>query len=90
MNGGETVSRRHEAEVRRAQASQFVSQISQWIQEQALDDKVASIAITALGQVLITCEKDIISRIQEDDSLTIANIRSGATLAGSVQRIANW
>ena len=87
MEGGKPVPRKQEAQVRRAQAQQFIGQISKWLQEQELNDRVASLAITALGQVLITCEQDIIIRIQEDDTLNIAAVRSGATLADSVQRI---
>jgi len=52
-----------------------------------LKDKVASIAVTALGQVLITCEQDIISRMRDKENLNIAAIRAGATLADSVQRV---
>jgi len=87
MEGGKPVPRKQEAQIRRAQAAQFIGQISKWLEEQELNDKVGSIAITALGQVLITCEQDIILRIQEDDTLNIAAVRSGATLADSVQRI---
>lgn len=87
MEGGKPVPRKQEAQVRRTQAAQFIGQISKWLEEQELNDKVASMAITALGQVLITCEQDIIIRIQEDDTLNIAAVRSGATLADSVQRI---
>ena len=87
MNAEGNVPRRREAQVRRAQAEQFVSQISGWLQEEELKDKVASIAITALGQVLITCEQTIITRIREDENLNIAAIRSGAKLSSSVQRI---
>jgi hypothetical protein len=87
INGGENVSRRREAEVRRAQAERFVGEISLWLQEQELKDKVASIAVTALGQVLITCEQDIINRMRGDETLNIATIRSGTTLTESVQRV---
>ncbi|MDD4617474.1 MAG: hypothetical protein PHW76_10305 [Alphaproteobacteria bacterium] len=90
LNGGEAVSRRYEAEARRAMAAQFVGEFSQWLRDQDLDSKVASIAVTALGQVLITCEMDIISRMRKDENLHIANIRSAAALAGSIQRITNW
>ncbi len=87
MEGGKPVPRKQEAQIRREQAQQFIGQISKWLEEQELNDRVASMAITALGQVLITCEQDIIIRIQEDDTLNIAAVRSSATLADSVQRI---
>ena len=60
-----------------------------WLHEQELNDKVASMAITALGQVQITCEQGIISRLREDDTLQIATIRQGGSLAESIQRI-SW
>jgi len=90
IDGEEAFSRQGEAQARRALAERFVSQISSWIQEEELRDKVASIAITALGQVLITCERDIIVRIREDETHSIAAIRSGATLTESLSRIAGW
>ncbi len=90
MGGESEVPRNREAEVRRAQATQFVGQVSQWLQEKELNDRVASIAVTALGQVLITCEKDIISSLRQDENLNIAVIRSGATLAESIQRVGGW
>jgi hypothetical protein len=83
------IPRNREAEVRRAQAAQFIDQIALWLHEQELNDKVTSMAITALGQVQITCEQDIIGLLREDDKLQIAAIRQGATLADSVYRIGN-
>jgi hypothetical protein len=90
ISGGVDVPRHCEAEVRRAQAQAFVGEISQWLQDQELKHRVASIAVTALGQVLITCEQDIIGRIRQNESLNIAAIRSGATLSESVQRVSGW
>jgi len=90
MNGEREFCRRDEAQARRELAERFVCQLSSWIQEEELKDKVASIAITALGQVLITCEQDIISRIREDESRSIAAIRTGATLTESLSRISGW
>jgi len=90
MSGGGDVPRRDEAEARRAQAQVFVGEISRWLQDQELKDGVASIAVTALGQVLITCEQDIIARIRQNESLNIAAIRSGATLSDSIQRVSGW
>jgi hypothetical protein len=81
------VPRNREAEIRRAQAAQFIDQLSIWLHEQELNDKVGGVAITALGQVQITCEDDIISRLRDDDKGQIATIRQGATLANSIHRI---
>ena len=89
MDSESEIPRNREAEIRRAQAAQFIDQISMWLHEQELNDKVASMAITALGQVQITCEQGIISRLREDDTLQIATIRQGGSLAESIQRI-SW
>jgi hypothetical protein len=85
----ESVPRNREAEIRRAQATQFIGQFSEWLREQKLNDEVA-MAVTALGQVQITCEQDIISRLRSNDKLNIAAIRQGATLSDSIQRVSGW
>jgi hypothetical protein len=87
MGGQGETPRNREAEIRRAQAAQFIDQIVEWLHKEALNDKVASMAVTALGQVQITCEQDIISRIRDDENLNIAAIRQGTALSESVQRI---
>ena len=87
MDGDFEVPRSREAEIRRAQAAQFIDQIAAWLLDEELNDKVASMAITALGQVQITCEQDIISRIRDDENLNIAVIRRGGALSDSLQRI---
>jgi hypothetical protein len=84
------VPRNREAEMRRAQAAQFIDQIAHWLHEQELNDKVSSMAVTALGQVQITCDQDIISQLRNDEKLNIATIRQSATLAESVQRVQGW
>ncbi|MDD3370270.1 MAG: hypothetical protein PHE27_00435 [Alphaproteobacteria bacterium] len=90
LDGGEQIPRRDEAQIRRAQAERFVGHISQWLQEKELNEKVASIAVTALGQVLITCEQDIISHIRNDGTLDIAAIRSARSISNSIQRVSGW
>lgn len=90
MAGEDPIPRNREAEIRRAQAADFIDQISQWLEQQELNDKVTSMAITALGQVQITCEQDIIKRLQNDETLNIAAIRPGSTLSESLQRIGGW
>jgi hypothetical protein len=81
------VPRSREAEIRRAQAAQFIDQLAVWLHEQELKDKVASMAITALGQVQITCEQDIISKLRGDENLNIAAIRQGASLIDSIKAV---
>jgi len=84
------VPRNREAEIRRAQAAQFIDQISLWLQDQELNDKVTSMAITALGQVQITCEQDVISLLRSDEKLNIATIRQSTALSDSIQRVNGW
>lgn len=87
MGGESEVPRNRETEIRRAQAAQFIDQIATWLHDEELNDKVASMAITALGQVQITCERDIISRLRSDENLNIAAIRQGVALTDSIQRV---
>ena len=82
-----TVPRNREAELRRAQAAQFIEQCALWLHEQELNKDV-SMAITALGQVQITCAPDIIDHLNSRETTPhIAAIRRSSTLADSVQRI---
>jgi hypothetical protein len=87
MGADADVPRHREAAVRRAQAALFIDQLAQWLHEKELNAKVTSMAITALGQVQITCEQDIIAYLRSNDNLPIAAIRQSATLAESVSRI---
>jgi len=81
------VPRKREAEIRRAQATQFIEQFALWLREQELNNDV-SMAVTALGQVQITCAPDIIDHLNNRETQPhIAAIRRSSTLADSVQRI---
>jgi len=75
------VPRNREAEMRRADALRFIGQIKEWIDHESLNDKVSSVAVTALGQVLITCDKDIIAHLRKDEHSNIAAIRSSLPLS---------
>jgi len=90
MDRSAEVPRNREAEIRRAQAAQFIDTLAIWLHAEALNDKVASMAVTALGQVQITCEQDIISRLRDDEKLNIATIRQSAAIADSIQRVQGW
>ena len=57
---GDPLPRWRETEARRQQAALFVETFGEWLKEQELDTKVSTLAITALGQVQITCEAEII------------------------------
>jgi hypothetical protein len=87
MDDVSDVPRNREAEIRRVQAAHFIDQIAAWLHEEELKDKVTSMAVTALGQVQITCEQDIITRLRGDETLQIATIRQSGSLADSIQRV---
>ena len=87
MDAASEVPRNREAEIRRAQAAHFIDQLATWLHETSSKEKVSSMAITALGQVQITCESDVINHLRSDDTMNIAAIRQSATLADSVYRI---
>ncbi len=89
LSNGE-VPRNREAEARRADALRFIGQIKEWIDHESLNDKVSSVAVTALGQVLITCDNDIIAHLRKDESLNIAAIRSSVPLSHTLQRVGGW
>ena len=75
------VPRNKETEQRRALAAQFVHIIGDMLREEELDNKVASMAITALGQVQITCEASVMSRIRDQDRMEIASVRQGPQIS---------
>jgi hypothetical protein len=81
MATDDELSRNREAEVRRVEAEKFLEQIASWLDGHDLQAKVVRMAITAMGQVQITCERDLINRLCEDDQLPIAAVRSGGTLS---------
>jgi hypothetical protein len=80
------VPRWQETEMRRALAARFLEWISAWLKEQKLEKKVSTIVITALGQVLITCEADVIHQILLQGVMDIATIRQGVMFVGHAGR----
>jgi hypothetical protein len=72
------IPRNREAEARREQAVLFIATIYDWLKNHDLNDKVSEMDVTALGQVRITCDAEIIHRIRGEDALSIAAIRPGA------------
>jgi Pyruvate/2-oxoacid:ferredoxin oxidoreductase gamma subunit len=85
---GLPVPRWREAEVRRLQATHFIAEIGAWLKREALENKVATMAVTALGQVQITCEADVIGQIRSYGETNIAAIRPGASFAENLGRFA--
>jgi len=83
---GAPVPRYQEVETRRQQAAQFITGLYQWLKEKELDAKVSDMAITALGQVQITCEADIIGLIRHQEEDNIAAIRQAAAYVGNMAR----
>lgn len=83
---GVAMPRNRETEMRREQAAHFISHIGEWLRREALEDKVASMAITAMGQVQIICDTEIINHIRNEDAANIAAIRSGAMFVESMGR----
>jgi hypothetical protein len=75
---GETVPRHQETAKRRELAAQFLKNVGLWLHQHEMADKVSEMAITALGQVQMTCVPDVINHIRHYDDLNIANIRQGA------------
>jgi hypothetical protein len=83
---GPPVPRWRETEMRRERAAHFIETIGAWLRQEELQDKVAALAITVLGQVQITCEVDIIAQIRHQDAMNIAAIRQGQILKENAGR----
>jgi hypothetical protein len=83
---GDPVPRYQEAETRRHQATQFIAMIHDWLREKELENKVSDLAITALGQVQITCEADIIGMLRRDEEENIAAIRQASLYINNLGR----
>lgn len=83
---GTPVPRHQETEIRREQAAHFIEHVGDWLRREALENKVASMAITALGQVQIICDADIIHHLRHDDATPIAAIRNSAMFIETMNR----
>jgi hypothetical protein len=83
---GDPVTRNRETELRREQAAHYIVAVGEWLRREALENKVASMAITALGQVQIICEADIINHLRHEDEETIVAIRHGAMFVETMNR----
>ncbi|HEU0118245.1 MAG TPA: hypothetical protein VFR09_06390 [Alphaproteobacteria bacterium] len=86
---GLAVPRYREAEVRRQQAADFLERVEAWLRLHELDSKVSTMAITALGQVQITCEADVINQLRNYDDMAIAAIRSSTMMSDLQNRWSN-
>jgi hypothetical protein len=74
------VSRGAEREARRRAALDFIAGLQSWLHATGNENKVGHVDVTLFGQVLITCEADVIDRVREQDILNVAAIRQAATL----------
>ena len=83
---GQEVPRNREAALRREQAASFIQDLNEWLKSNELDSKVSTMAITALGQVQITCEADVIGKIHTQEEDLIATIRPGAAYVEGISR----
>ena len=83
---GTAVPRHQESASRREQAADYILHISAWLRREDMESKVASMAITALGQVQIICDAEIISQLRHEDETHIAAIRNGAMFVDSMGR----
>ncbi len=80
------VPRHSEDATRREQALRFVTSIYGWLKHHELDDKVSKMDVTAFGQVRITCEADVISRMRGEGELHIVTIRRAAAYVEGMGR----
>lgn len=83
---GDPVPRHMETETRRLQATHFIAMIHEWLKEKELENKVSNLAITALGQVQITCEADIIGMLRYEEEENIAAIRQASAYINALGR----
>jgi hypothetical protein len=86
LQRSEPVPRYLESELRREQAADFITYVGEWLRREALEDRVMSMAITALGQVQIICDADIINQLRDTDEAHIASIRNGAMFVETMGR----
>lgn len=83
---GVSVPRHQENALRREQAADYVLRVGEWLRRMDMEGKVASMAITALGQVQIICDADIINHLRQEDEPHIAAIRHGAAFVDNMGR----
>lgn len=69
--------RAEETVQRRAQAIRFMHSIQQWLAAQNMSSLVSRVAVTAFGQIHITCAAEVIQTIRSTREPAIAAIRSG-------------
>lgn len=63
-------------QMRRHKALEFMQIVVEWLREHEMADDVASLSVTAMGQVMIVCTNRVIDQIREQDIWAIAHIRS--------------
>jgi hypothetical protein len=85
-DNGTPVPRWRETEVRCQQAMHFMAEIGAWLKREELENKVAAMAVTALGQVQITCEAEVIGHIRSYGETNIAVIRPAAQFSENLGR----
>lgn len=79
-NNTQPVPRYLETEIRRKLATEFIQAIHEWLKDQDMENRVYAMAITALGQVQITCDPEILHQIRNQEIMEIASVRQGSLL----------
>ena len=89
LQSGESANlpRAHETEQRRRTALSFLENMRNWLKEKDLDEKVSALNVTMFGQIQITCEADVITRIRNQENVDIAAIRQGNAFAENFGRL---
>ncbi len=76
-------------QMRRHKALEFTQIVSEWLGEHGMANDVASISVTAMGQVMIVCSNRVIDQIREQDVWGIAHIRSSDQFSKLASRARN-
>jgi hypothetical protein len=63
-------------QMRRQQALEFIQIVGEWLKDHGFGEEVASLSVTAMGQVMIVCSNRVIDQIREQDVWAVAHIRS--------------
>jgi hypothetical protein len=81
----DSLTRLKEQELRRRAALDFVTGFSAWLDETGMKEKVARLDVTLFGQILITCESQVIESVRGQDKLPAFAIRAAAGLERMAQ-----
>ncbi|MBI3418861.1 MAG: hypothetical protein HY053_01835 [Proteobacteria bacterium] len=63
-------------QLRRHHAIEFVRIVGEWLKDNGLHKEVTEMSVTALGQIMVVCTRQVIDLIREQDIWAVAHIRS--------------